>query len=88
MSFPSRLYRCIIILTPLSKSVTVVSFLRLASVRHYASTSNPTWDQWDIVWWSTIEVEVGLICTCLPAMRLILVRLAPQVFGAEPGNST
>ncbi|KAJ3497139.1 hypothetical protein NLG97_g2128 [Lecanicillium saksenae] len=63
--------------------VTIISFLRLASVRNYASTSNTTWDQWDIVWWSTIEVEVGLICTCLPAMRLLLVRLAPRIFGSS-----
>ncbi|KAJ3494223.1 hypothetical protein NLG97_g4219 [Lecanicillium saksenae] len=69
-------------------SVTVISFLRLASVRNYASTSNPTWDHWDIVWWSTIEVEVGLICTCLPAMRLIFVRLAPRIFGSELSHAS
>ncbi|OAQ95722.1 hypothetical protein LLEC1_02840 [Akanthomyces lecanii] len=62
--------------------VTVVSFLRLASVKDYATTSNPTWDQWNIVWWSTIELEVGFICTCLPTMRLILVRMAPKAFGS------
>jgi hypothetical protein len=70
-----------------SDSVTIVSFLRLASIQKYASTSNPTWDQWDIVWWSTIEVEVGLICTCLPTMRLILVRIAPRMFGSGPAKS-
>lgn len=67
-------------------SFTVVSCLRLASVRNYASTSNPTWDQWDILWWSTVEINVGFLCTCLPTMRLILIRLAPQVFGSESPN--
>lgn len=61
----------------------MVSFLRLASVKNYATTSNPTWDQWSIVWWSTIELEVGFICTCLPTLRLILVRMAPRAFGSQ-----
>ncbi|OAA78414.1 Extracellular membrane protein, CFEM domain protein [Akanthomyces lecanii RCEF 1005] len=68
--------------------VTVVSFLRLASVKDYATTSNPTWDQWDIVWWSTIELEVGFICTCLPTMRLILVRMAPKAFGSSQSTNS
>lgn len=61
---------------------TVVSFLRLTSIARYANTVNPTWDQWSIVWWSTIEVCTGFICTCLPALRLILVRLSPRTFGS------
>ncbi|TQV90633.1 CFEM domain-containing protein [Cordyceps javanica] len=67
-------------------SVTVVSFLRLASVRYYASTSNPTWDQWGIMYWSTVEIELGFICSSLPTIRLLLVRLAPGVFGSASNN--
>ncbi|KAJ3482206.1 hypothetical protein NLG97_g7629 [Lecanicillium saksenae] len=67
--------------------VTVVSFLRLASIKNYATTSNPTWDQWSIVWWSTIELEVGFICTCLPTIRLILVRVAPRAFGTNSSRT-
>lgn len=64
-------------------SVTIISFLRLKSIVRYASTANPTWDLWGIVWWSGIEVCAGLICTCLPAMRLLLLRVAPRVFGSD-----
>ncbi|OAA76221.1 hypothetical protein LEL_05905 [Akanthomyces lecanii RCEF 1005] len=62
--------------------VTIVSILRLQSIRFYANTTNPTRDQFDIVWYSTIEVGVGLICTCMPAMRLVLDHVAPQIFGS------
>lgn len=65
------------------RSVTIVSFLRLKSIPQYAKTINPTWDQWDVVWWSTIEVCAGLICTSLPAIRLVLLRIAPRVFGSD-----
>lgn len=63
-----------------SFSVTVVSVLRLQSLIYLARSSNPTWDQWLVAWWSTIEVHVGMICTCLPTLRLILVRIYPRVF--------
>ncbi|POR36738.1 Gag-pol polyprotein [Tolypocladium paradoxum] len=61
--------------------VTLVSILRLHTLTTFANTTNPTWDQWSLVWWSTIEVNTGIICTCLPAVRLVLLRLYPRIFG-------
>ena len=68
-------------------SVTVVSILRLQSLVHFAKSTNPTWDQWDVVNWSTIEINVGIMCACMPSMRIILVRLFPKVFGSSRGSS-
>lgn len=69
-------------------SVTIVSILRLRSLIFFANSSNPTWDQWSIAYWSTIEVNVGMICTCLPSLRLILLRLFPQLgSGSRSGRS-
>ncbi|UNI16606.1 hypothetical protein JDV02_003033 [Purpureocillium takamizusanense] len=63
--------------------VTVVSILRLQSLILFANSNNPTWDQWETAYWSIIEVNVGMICTCLPSLRLILVRLFPKIFGSS-----
>ncbi|KAM4067102.1 CFEM domain-containing protein [Hirsutella rhossiliensis] len=60
---------------------TIISVLRLRSIIHFAKSTNPTRDQFGIVWWSSIEVLVGMMCTCLPALRLILVRMWPRIFG-------
>lgn len=68
-------------------SVTIVSMLRLQSIKYYANTTNPTWDQFDLVWYSTIEVSVGIICTCLPSMRLVLMHFAPKTFGQRSKRS-
>ncbi|KHN95791.1 Extracellular membrane protein, CFEM domain protein [Metarhizium album ARSEF 1941] len=57
--------------------VTVVSILRLSSLAAWANSRNPTWDQWNVVYWSTIEVNVGMVCTCLPSLRLLVVRALP-----------
>lgn len=64
-------------------SVTVISFLRLQALSEFNRTTNPTWDQWGLVWWSAIEILVALICTSLPTMRLILVHVAPSIFGSS-----
>ncbi|KAK2598161.1 hypothetical protein QQS21_005712 [Conoideocrella luteorostrata] len=70
--------------------VTVVSALRLQSLIYFGNSTNPTWYLWPVAYWSTIEVNVGMICTCLPAMRLILLRLFPQYFstGTTHQNSS
>ncbi|KAG5919105.1 hypothetical protein E4U53_004026 [Claviceps sorghi] len=62
--------------------VTIVSILRLQSLVYFYRSSNPTWDLWYTAWWSTIEINVGLICACLPTIRVILVRLWPDIFGS------
>ncbi|KAH8681898.1 hypothetical protein BX600DRAFT_447464 [Xylariales sp. PMI_506] len=60
--------------------VTVVSVIRLASLVEFHESTNLTWDYWGVALWSTVEITVGIICACMPSMRLILVRLAPKVF--------
>lgn len=63
-------------------SVTVVSILRLHSLTKYnASIFNPTWDFVDIGIWSSVEIHVGIICICLPSLRLFLVHLFPKLLG-------
>ncbi|KAJ6031579.1 hypothetical protein N7540_002311 [Penicillium herquei] len=61
--------------------VTLVSILRLNSLINFASTTNLTWDYVSIGYWSTIECDVGVICACLPAIRSLLRRLSPALFG-------
>lgn len=58
-------------------SVTVISVIRLESLISFANSSNPTWDNLKVSQWSTIEVNVGIICACMPTLRLILLRMFP-----------
>ncbi|CAM1503619.1 Fc.00g012100.m01.CDS01 [Cosmosporella sp. VM-42] len=62
--------------------VTVVSILRLRSLVTFESHSiNPTWEYLEVSKWSTIEINVGIICTCMPTLRLVLVRIFPKLLG-------
>lgn len=71
----------------MSASVTVISILRLRFLILWANSANPTFEQFDVIYWSTIEVNVGLICACLPAFRLILARIFPRVFSSSSNAS-
>lgn len=54
----------------------------------FANSSNLTYDNWDVNFWSTIEIGVGIICACMPTMRQILAWYFPTVFGSDtrPGR--
>ncbi|KAI1498181.1 hypothetical protein F5X99DRAFT_339973 [Biscogniauxia marginata] len=60
--------------------VTVVSVIRLASLVEFRESTNLSWDYWSVSLWSTVEITVGIICACMPSMRLILIRVAPKIF--------
>ncbi|KAI1079007.1 hypothetical protein F5B20DRAFT_189594 [Whalleya microplaca] len=63
--------------------VTVVSIIRLSSLVEFRSSTNLTWDYWGVSLWSTVEITIGIICACMPAIRLLLIRVAPKVFDAS-----
>ncbi|KAL5596714.1 hypothetical protein BROUX41_006594 [Berkeleyomyces rouxiae] len=60
--------------------VTVMSIVRLHSLIKFANSHNTTWDQWEAALWSTIEINIGIICACMPSMRVVLVHFFPRVF--------
>lgn len=55
--------------------------MRLQSLVFFAKTSNPTWDNLAVSQWSTVEINVGIICACMPSLRVLLVRLFPKLLG-------
>ncbi|CAG8959455.1 hypothetical protein HYFRA_00001353 [Hymenoscyphus fraxineus] len=68
--------------------VTVISILRLRTLVIFGSSQNPTWDNYEVGVWSDLEINVGIICTCMPCLRLLLVRMFPKIFGGSVNRST
>jgi hypothetical protein len=68
-------------------SATVVSIIRLRFLLIIDEKNNPTWDFWDPIKWSNLEITVGIVCSCIPSMRFFLVRLLPSVFGSSHDRS-
>ncbi|KAK0107936.1 hypothetical protein ONS96_003722 [Cadophora gregata f. sp. sojae] len=67
--------------------VTIVSVVRLRSLVKVSNTQNPTWDYLPVAYWSTIEINVGIICACMPSIRLLLVRAFPRFMGTTRDGS-
>lgn len=49
---------------------------------------NRTWEFYHVCLWSTVEICVGIICTCLPTVRLLLVRIFPVLGGSTRSRPT
>jgi hypothetical protein len=63
--------------------VTVVSIIRLQALVTFGKSKNATWDNFPVSLWSTVEINVGIVCTCMPTLRLMLVRLFPALGGGS-----
>lgn len=58
----------------------MVSIFRLQALLIFSNSRNLTYDNFDVHLWSTIELNVAIICACLPTMRQMLVWLCPVIF--------
>ncbi|OTA59298.1 hypothetical protein K449DRAFT_113599 [Hypoxylon sp. EC38] len=61
--------------------ITIVSIVRLNSLIRFGTTQNLTQDYVETGYWSTIEVPVGIICACMPAVRSLFSLALPKIFG-------
>ncbi|KNB17843.1 hypothetical protein FOXG_22069, partial [Fusarium oxysporum f. sp. lycopersici 4287] len=61
--------------------ITLISALRLSSLQEYSDTPNPTWDWVPIGYYSVIEASVGVVCTCMPDIRALLLHIWPALAG-------
>ncbi|KAI6363907.1 hypothetical protein MCOR25_005757 [Pyricularia grisea] len=53
---------------------TVVSILRLRLVfRASSDKRNSTWDDFDLVLWSSLELGAGTFCACMPSLRYVFM---------------
>ncbi|KAK9778379.1 hypothetical protein SCAR479_04781 [Seiridium cardinale] len=68
--------------------VTIVSAIRLRSLIEFGTTRNVTQDYVEVGYWSTIEVPVGIICACMPAIRSLFSKVFPQMFGTTRGGKS
>ena len=60
----------------------MVSIVRLYSLNNLANSNDPTFDNADQATLSTVEVNVGIICACLPAMRPLFALMMPKYFSS------
>jgi hypothetical protein len=63
-----------------------MSILRLSATVQAGTgpgSNNPTWEYIAVTRWSTIEGNVGIICACMPSLRILLVKIFPKILGTS-----
>jgi hypothetical protein len=55
--------------------VTICSVIRLKSLIGWTKSSNPTMEYANLAVWSLVELDVGVICACMPGMAGLFRRL-------------
>ncbi|OAG04340.1 uncharacterized protein CC84DRAFT_1120685, partial [Paraphaeosphaeria sporulosa] len=63
--------------------VCIVSILRLHSLVAISGSRDQTYDNAPAATWSSVEANVGIICSCLPLMRPLATRWLPGVFSSN-----
>ncbi|KAJ4353109.1 hypothetical protein N0V95_003643 [Ascochyta clinopodiicola] len=72
----------------LGASAIVVSTVRLYSLDNLANSNDETFDNSDQATLSAVEVNVGIICACLPAMRPLFAVMMPKYFSSTSAYTT
>ncbi|KAH7090690.1 hypothetical protein FB567DRAFT_298255 [Paraphoma chrysanthemicola] len=74
--------RGLLLIFGLSASVATVSVIRIYSLHDVAKSDDLPFYSPTFATLSAVEVDVGIICACLPAMRPLLARMMPDYFSA------
>jgi len=64
-----------------------VSVLRLHSLYVLSVSTDVTWDNGPAAYWSSVELNVGIICACMPTMKAFLTRFFPKLMGNSSGRN-
>jgi hypothetical protein len=66
----------------------VVSLMRLQSLYAVSVSEDISWDNPMAALWSNLEVNIGIICSCLPTLKTCVMRVFPKMFTSSRGTST
>jgi hypothetical protein len=70
-------------------SACVISIIRLHELHRTKDSSDPIWDSGATSYWSVVELNVGILCACLPTIRPFIRKFAPRLLGTttQPANN-
>lgn len=87
-----KLKQKLMVMSMFSVGIIVIftSSMRLYSLVHFANSKNITWDYVEAGYWSLLEIDVSIICGCMPALRLLITMMLPKIkmtFNSSKGDS-
>ncbi|CAK7210381.1 hypothetical protein SBRCBS47491_000761 [Sporothrix bragantina] len=55
----------------------IISIVRLFTLRAALNSDDPTWDNSPTSWWTTIELNCGILCSSIATLRPLIRKLTP-----------
>lgn len=68
-------------------STVITSVLRLHSLYIISVSTDPTWDNVGAATWSSLEVNVGIICSSLPILRPLVTKFFSRILASDIRSS-
>lgn len=65
-----------------NSSACAISIVRLIQLHRTKDPKDPLWDSADAAYWSAIEINVGILCACIPTLRPLVKKFAPRLIGS------
>jgi len=87
LNMPTRQKIVLMLILAVGLFACVTSVIRLWSLYTVANSPDPTWDNVGAAEWSCIEANVAIFCACLPAIKPLIARGFPRLFGTSGSNS-
>ncbi|KAF2768950.1 hypothetical protein EJ03DRAFT_252163, partial [Teratosphaeria nubilosa] len=61
----------------------VVSILRIESLYAVSTAKDQTMHNGQTALWSMLEIQTGIMCSCLPTLKGLITKVMPQLFTSE-----
>ncbi|KAG4442030.1 hypothetical protein IFR05_002498 [Cadophora sp. M221] len=66
----------------------IISIVRLQSLLIFGTSIDPTWDYVAVTIWTVLELAVAIICSCLPALRTLIIHIYPKLASSFRSSNT
>ncbi|PSN69730.1 hypothetical protein BS50DRAFT_631711 [Corynespora cassiicola Philippines] len=83
LMLPRREKISLILILGLGGLAGIASILRLYSIYILSASEDVTWDNPGAATWSSVELNVGIICASLPTLRAFITKHFPHAFSSS-----
>ncbi|KAI9870835.1 MAG: hypothetical protein M1830_003747 [Pleopsidium flavum] len=87
LQLPRKQKICLMLVFAVGGCVCLMSFLRLRHIYVLAISKDIPWDNVAAATWSGIEINVGIICACLPTLKHLITYFAPCLLSSTHSHS-
>ncbi|USW51811.1 hypothetical protein Slin15195_G051300 [Septoria linicola] len=86
LNLPKRQRYILMAVFGMGGAVCVISVMRLSSLYAISVSTDVSWDNPLAAIFSSCEVNVGILCSCLPTLKGCITRYFPRLFSSASGS--